>query len=100
MEEKMICVDIEFNSEPVLTVTKQAYEQVMKSLDNIALPNQNQVAKVESTTSTEIDEKENSNFKAIHACLKLHSLRLVFTRLLSLLSDWLILLMRALLSWH
>ena len=78
MEEKMICVDIEFNSEPVLTVTKQAYEQVMKSLDNIALPNQNQVAKVESTTSTEIDEKENSSFKAIHAVLKLHSLRLVF----------------------
>lgn len=76
MEEKMICVDIEFNSEPVLTVTKQAYEQVMKSLDNIALPNQNQVAKVESTAET--DEKGHSNFKAIHAVLKLHSLRFVF----------------------
>jgi len=79
MEEKMICVDIEFNSEPVLTVTKQAYEQVMKSLDNIALPNQNPVAKntqVESTTET--DEKDHSNFKAIHAVLKLHSLRIVF----------------------
>ena len=79
MEEKMVCVDIEFNSEPVLTVTKQAYEQVMKSLDNIALPNQNQVAKntqVESTTET--DEKDHSNFKAIHAVLKLHALRTVF----------------------
>ena len=76
MEEKMICVDIEFNSEPVLTVTKQAYEQVMKSLDNIALPNQNPIAKVESTAET--DEKDHSNFKAIHAVLKLHSLRFVF----------------------
>ena len=64
-------VDVEFDSEPVLMVTKQAYEQILKSLDNIALPNDNSnETKIESEESI-VEKKE---FKAIRAALHLHGL--------------------------
>ena len=68
-------VDVEFDSEPVLTVTKQAYEHILKSLDNIALP----PTKIEQDDDEAEDTKENKDdqkkqFKAITATLRLHDL--------------------------
>ena len=68
---KAFDIDVDFDSEPVLTVTKQAYEQILKSLDNIALPNNNQ--EESSIDSDEAPEKKQ--FKPIRASLNLHDLK-------------------------
>jgi len=69
-------VDVEFDSEPVLTVTKQAYEHILKSLDNIALPPATKIEldDDEDEEAKEEHEEKKQQFKAITATLRLHDL--------------------------
>ena len=67
-------VDVEFDSEPVLTVTKQAYEHILNSLDNIALPPTKIEQDDEAENTKEDHHDPKQQFKAITATLRLHDL--------------------------
>ena len=67
-------VDVEFDSEPVLTVTKQAYEHILNSLDNIALPPTKIEQDDEAENTKEDHHDPKKQFKAITETLRLHDL--------------------------
>ena len=53
-----------------MTITKEAYEQILKSIDNIALPRDD----FEDDEDKSSAKSENGDFKPIQAILSIHGL--------------------------
>ena len=70
--DEKILVSIDFATDPDIKITKEAYEKLLKSIDNIALKSENEQCEAE----TPVKHKSSHGFKPIRAILDIHSLKI------------------------